>query len=76
MLGRLGLQLACSPKIGHEGEVYAYGIASHLPLHLTDGFQIGRTLDIADCASDFGDDEIGGNRFLASAKIVIGFCSV
>ncbi len=60
VLGGFGLQFVCRFQIGHIGEMHTYGIASELPAQLTDGFHEGGTLDVADGAAHFGDDEVEG----------------
>ena len=60
VLGGFGLQFVCRFQIGHIGEMHTHGITSELPAQLSDGFHEGGTLDVADGAAHFGDDEVEG----------------
>ena len=68
MLRGLGLQFTSGFQIRYIGEMHANGIAPQFPLHLTDSFQIRRTLNVADGAPDFGNDEIGNSRSAAAMQ--------
>ena len=63
VLGGFGLQFVCRFQIGHIGEMHAHGVLAQLPAQLSDGFHEGGTLDVADGAAHFGDDEVDGVLF-------------
>ena len=58
MLCGLSLQLACSGDVWHVCEVEANGVSWHVPSQLSDGLKERQTLDVADGAAYFCDDEV------------------
>jgi len=59
VLGRLGLQLAGVPDVGHEGEVDEHAaLRPQVGVELADRFQEGQRLDVADRPANLGDHEI------------------
>ena len=59
VLRRLALVLTRSFQIGDKGDVQIQSVLlADLASDLTDGFQKRLTLDVADSAADFGDDNI------------------
>ena len=61
MLGRLGLEFTSRRQEGNQRNVNEGNIvATQVGAHLTRGLQEGLGLDIANRATDFGDDDIGG----------------
>ena len=60
VLGRFCFRFAGSMEIRHEGAVNIEDIiGADFPFHLTDGFQKGLGLNIADGTADLGDHHIG-----------------
>ena len=73
VLGGFGLEFVGCAEIGNVGEVYAHGVATEFPFELSDGFEEGRALDVADGAADFGDDEVVLARFAEVLHALLDF---
>ena len=73
VLGGFGLEFVGRAEIGDVGEVYAHGVATEFPFELTDGFEEGRAFDVADGATDFGDDEVVLARFAEVLHALLDF---
>ena len=59
VLGRLRLLLSRRVEIGHEGDVdVADAVAPHVLAELPDGLEERQDLDVADRATDLGDDHV------------------
>ena len=60
VLGRFGLQLAGGRNVGQQCQVHVAGVvAAFFQAHLTDGFEEGQRLDVADRTADFDDGHVG-----------------
>jgi len=59
VLGWFGFQLSCSFEIRNQGQMDEQAVLfANFQGELSDGFKEGHPLDVADCASDFGDYNI------------------
>src|SRR5580704_4630010 len=59
MLGRLGLEFAGGGDVGNESDVNEQRVfGSEFEAHLANGFEERQGFDVADCASDFDDDNV------------------
>ena len=72
VLGGLGLELAGSLQVGHQGHVDVQAVfIAHFRPHLPDGFQEGLALNVAHRAANFGDDHV--RRVLHAYRLVVLF---
>ena len=59
VLGRLGLQLAGRPDVGHQRDVQEEAVvAADVVAHLAGGLEERQRLDVADRAADLGDHDV------------------
>ena len=74
VLCRLRLQLTGGPQVGDEGQVNVDAVfPADIEGELADRLQKGESLDVADRAADFGDDDVdvvGGQRADACLDLV------
>ena len=63
-----GLQFACCCQIGHVGQVYVQcPLRPQLPAQLSDGFEKGLALNVADGAANLCDDKVIPTLSLSSS---------
>src|SRR5690606_29349019 len=60
VLGGLGLELAARGQVGHERDMDEHAVVpSQVMADLPGGLEERQRLDVADGATDFGDDDVG-----------------